>query len=219
MLQMLGPSPVWLFAVLLITACQLPAFATGEKRPNVLFIAVDDMNDWVGCLGGYAGTVHTPHIDRLAERGLLFENAHCAAPVCNPSRTAVLTGLRPTTTGIYDNGRWWRPALPDVVTLPEYFAKQSYHVAGGGKSFHHTPGFNPPEQWDTYFQQVFDDPWHRAKPNDALPVQGLDWPQGFPLSGLENVRLGKRPPANPREFDWGPFDRTDAAMGDGQMVE
>ena len=192
--------------------------AAEQRRPNVLFIAVDDMNDWVGCLGGYAGKVHTPHIDRLAARGQLFENAHCPAPVCNPSRTAILAGLRPTTSGVYDNGRWWRPALPKVVTLPEYFATQGYHVAGGGKVFHHTPGFNPPQQWHKYFNQVFDDPWHRAKPGDALPVRNSAWPQGFPLSGLENVRTGKRPPANPREFDWGPFDKADLAMGDGQMV-
>ncbi|MDP6448094.1 MAG: sulfatase-like hydrolase/transferase, partial [Pirellulaceae bacterium] len=118
--------------VLLVNAAADNATAA-DARPNVLFIAVDDMNDWVGCLGGYAGRVHTPHIDRLAERGMLFENAHCAAPVCNPSRTAVLTGLRPTSSGVYDNGRWWRPALPDVVTLPEYFANSGYRVEGGGK--------------------------------------------------------------------------------------
>lgn len=188
------------------------------SRPNVLFIAVDDMNDWTGFLGGYDGPVHTPHLDRLADSGLLFENAHCAAPVCNPSRTALLTGLRPSTTGIYDNGSWWRPALPDVVTLPECFSNAGFHVAGGGKIFHHTPGFNPPEQWHFYFEQVFDDPWHRPKRNEVLPVSGIHWPDGFPLCELENVRLGIRPPANPREFDWGALQRTDAEMGDGQAV-
>ncbi len=71
-----------------------------EKRPNVLFIAVDDLNDWVGCLGGHP-QVKTPHIDRLARRGTLFTNAHCQAPLCNPSRSSLLTGLRPTSTGIY----------------------------------------------------------------------------------------------------------------------
>lgn len=192
--------------------------AVADTRPNVLFIAVDDMNDWVGCLGGYSDNVHTPNIDRLARRGMLFENAHCAAPVCNPSRTAVLTGLRPTTSGVYDNGRWWRPALPGVATLPEQFAMNGYRVEGGGKLFHHTPGFNPPQQWHFYFDQVFDDPWHRAKPGDALPVKTLAFPSGFPLCGLENVRTGKRPPLNPREFDWGPLDQDDLAMGDGQMV-
>jgi len=72
---------------LLPFACNTAA----DTRPNVLFIAVDDMNDWVGCLGGYSGNVHTPNIDRFSKRGMLFENAHCAVPVCNPSRTAVLS--------------------------------------------------------------------------------------------------------------------------------
>ncbi len=149
---------------------------------------------------------------------MLFDNAHCAAPLCNPSRTATLTGLAPTTTGVYNNGQWWQPALPDVVTLPMCFAQAGYRVVGGGKLFHHTPGFNPPRQWNEYFAQVFDDPWHRPRPGDALPVQGLAWPDGFPLCGLPNVRTGQRPPANPREFDWGPLDHEDLEMGDGQMV-
>jgi arylsulfatase A-like enzyme len=104
------------------------------------------------------------------------------------------------------------------VTLPEHFRANGYVVHGGGKLFHHTPGFNPPEQWHFYFNQVFDDPWHRAEPGDPLPVSTSHWPAGFPLCGLENVRTGQRPPANPREFDWGPFQQDDLAMGDGQMV-
>ncbi|GAG37884.1 unnamed protein product, partial [marine sediment metagenome] len=75
-----------------------------RPRPNVLFLALDDMKDWVRCLGGYEGTVHTPNIDRLGKRGMLFTNAHCASPKCAPSRAAIMTGLRPSTTGLYDNG-------------------------------------------------------------------------------------------------------------------
>ena len=70
------------------------------KRPNVLFIAIDDLNDWVGCLGGHP-QVRTPNIDRLARRGVLFSNAHCQAPICNPSRVSLLTGVRPSTSGVY----------------------------------------------------------------------------------------------------------------------
>src|SRR5205085_12516680 len=136
--------------------------------PNVLFIAVDDMNDWVGCLGGYEG-IHTPHIDRLARRGVLFTRAYCAAPKCCPSRTAVFTGLRPSTTGIYENNQWWRPHLPAVVTLPEHFKSHGYHAAGAGKLFHHTAGFNPPEQWHEYLAVEFDDAWDRGDA-DALPA-------------------------------------------------
>ena len=78
-----------------------------KQRPDVLLLCVDDMNDWVGCLHGYPG-VHTPNIDRLAARGTLFSNAHCASPVCNPSRTAILTGLAPHRSGVYDNRLWRR---------------------------------------------------------------------------------------------------------------
>ena len=80
-------------------------------KPNVLFLCVDDMKDWVNCLGGYEGKVHTPNIDRLAERGVLFTNAHCASPKCAPSRAAILTGMRPSTTGLYDNGLGCRRRL------------------------------------------------------------------------------------------------------------
>ena len=83
------------------------------ERPNVLFIAVDDMKDWVNCLGGYEGRVHTPNIDRLAKRGMLFTNAHCVSPKCAPSRAAIMTGLRPSTTGLYENQHWWYPNLPE----------------------------------------------------------------------------------------------------------
>src|SRR5438270_530163 len=76
-----------------------------QTKPNVLMISVDDMNDWVGCLGVYPG-VQTPNIDKLARRGVLFRNAHAASPLCNPSRTALFTGLRPDSTGIYNNEQW-----------------------------------------------------------------------------------------------------------------
>ena len=85
---------------------------TREISPNVLFISVDDLNDWVGCLGGHP-QAKTPNIDALAKRGVLFEHAYCAAPLCSPSRTAVMTGLRPSTTGIYGNLNWFRD-------LPKY---------------------------------------------------------------------------------------------------
>src|SRR5574341_773608 len=76
--------------------------ANSVPSPNVLFIAIDDLNDWIGCLGGHP-QAKTPNLDRVAAQGVLFTNAHCAAPLCNPSRATILTGLRPSTTGVYNN--------------------------------------------------------------------------------------------------------------------
>ncbi len=113
-------------------------------------ISVDDMRDWTNFLGGYEGEVFTPHMDKLAERGINFTNAHCPSPVCNPSRTAIMTGLMPSTTGVYNNGQWLRPNKPDTMTLPRFFKENGYTVVGAGKCFHHTAGNNPPDQWHAY---------------------------------------------------------------------
>ena len=109
----------------------------GGTPPNVLFIAVDDLNDWVNCMGGRKG-VHTPNLDRLAARGVLFTNAHCAAPSCNPSRVAMMTGVAPYSSGVYNNGQDWRtsPRLKKAVTMPEHFRSRGYETYGGGKIFH-----------------------------------------------------------------------------------
>ncbi len=118
------------FAQCLVSAVLGGGTALAEStvsRPNVLFIAVDDLNDWVGCLGGHP-QAKTPNIDKLARNGVLFEQAHCAAPLCSPSRTAITTGLRPSTTGIYDNLNWFRdlPEYKHWVTLPQCFRKHGY---------------------------------------------------------------------------------------------
>ncbi len=106
-------------------------------RPNILFLAIDDQNDWIGHLGGHP-LVKTPNLDRLAARGTTFLNAHCNAPICNPSRTSLMLGLRPTTTGIYGLAPWFRnlPEYKNRVTLPQYFAKQGYLTAATGKIYH-----------------------------------------------------------------------------------
>jgi len=191
--------------------------ASAAARPNVLFIIVDDMNDWVGCLGSHP-QVKTPHIDRLAKRGLLFTNAHVAAPVCNPSRVAVLTGRRPSTTGIYGNETKWLEALPDVPTIPQHFKANGYHVLGGGKVNHHMPGFNRRSDWHDYFDQVFDS-HYQDRLARGLDVKHFTWPDGFPLNRLEAVRALAKPPQNANEFDWGAVDKPDAEMGDGKMIE
>jgi len=142
--------------------------STSGRKPNVLFIAIDDLNDWVGCMEGYPG-VKTPNIDRLAERGMLFTNAHCAAPLCNPSRTALMLGLLPTTTGVYNNPHWWKPALPDAVPIPEHFKLNGYRTDGCGKLFHHGKGYNPPDSWHSYLDWIRDDP-----PPGQFPLNGVE---------------------------------------------
>ncbi|MFN3648153.1 MAG: sulfatase [Armatimonadota bacterium] len=111
--------------------------AGAAERPNILFIAIDDLNDWLGCLQGHP-QARTPHIDRLARRGTLFTNAHCQAPLCNPSRTSVLTGLRPTTTGVYALQPWFRTSArwKDHQTLPQYLQRHGYRTLTTGKIFH-----------------------------------------------------------------------------------
>ena len=111
--------------------------ASASDKPNVLFIAIDDMNDWVSCLGGHPNG-HTPNIDRLAKRGTLFTNAHCQAPICNPSRTSVMYGMRPSTTGIYKNAPtpWNTEALDQFTSLPRHFAANGYQTYAQGKLYH-----------------------------------------------------------------------------------
>ncbi|MFT5496292.1 MAG: choline-sulfatase [Kiritimatiellia bacterium] len=106
-------------------------------KPNVLFITIDDLNDWIGCLGGHP-QAKTPHIDALARRGVLFTNAHCQAPICNPSRVSFMTGMRPSTSGIYLNNHHFRKSgtIQDAVTLPQHLKAHGYTTYGVGKLFH-----------------------------------------------------------------------------------
>ena len=119
--------------------------------PNVLFIAVDDLRDWVGHLGGYPGA-RTPNIDRLAKRGISFTRAYCPAPLCNPSRISLLTGVAPYRSGVYGNGERLRERLPDAVTLMQHFRASGYSVRGAGKVFHGTSAYDR-DSWDFFFKQ------------------------------------------------------------------
>ena len=129
----------------LLLGCVLAAAqAAGEQpRMNVLFIAVDDLRPQLGCYGD--PLVKSPAIDRLARGGLVFNHAYCQQAVCSPSRTSVLTGLRPDTTHIYDLFTHFRKFVPDVVTLPEHFKKNGYHTQGMGKIYH--GGLDDPQSW------------------------------------------------------------------------
>ena len=106
---------------------------TGNPQPpNVLFVVFDDLNDWVNCLGGYPGTIHTPNMDALAASGTLFSNAHCAIPLCNASRTSTLTGLSPLQTNVFYNTTQWRdnPGMKNTLTLPHRFQQHGYRTVG-----------------------------------------------------------------------------------------
>ena len=122
-----------------------------EQRPNVLFIAVDDLNHWIGHFGRNKQT-KTPNLDRLAAMGVSFTNAQCAAPVCNPSRAALLSGKRPGTTGIYDNNNPFTQVLKPEVSLVMQFKKAGYDTLGTGKLWH--GGLGWPEQWTTIQEEA-----------------------------------------------------------------
>ncbi len=129
-------STLLLFA--LASACQAAA------RPNVLFIAVDDMRPELGCYGNTV--VKSPNLDRLAARGMVFNHAYCQQAVCSPSRSSLLTGRRPDATRVWDLETHFRVALPDAVTLPQYFKGQGYYCSALSKIFHH--GFEDGRSWN-----------------------------------------------------------------------
>ena len=135
------------FVTLLSLHAILGGHSLAVAKPNVLFIGLDDLNDWIGCLVGHPQT-KTPNIDKLAASGVLFRNAYTAAASCNPSRTAIFTGLLPHRSGLYRNGQKMREVLPDAVLLPRYFSQNGYWSAGSGKMLHY---IIDPQSWDDYF--------------------------------------------------------------------
>lgn len=198
--------------------CSQSFAGTQEKQKyNVLYITVDDMRDYVGFLQGYKGVVHTPNMDRLAAMGVGFTNAHASSTVSCPSRNATLTGRRPSSTGLYDNSQWWKAEYPDMVTIPSHFKNNGYYTAGAGKIFHHTPGNNPPCNWDDFQEQVFDDPWVMASwsPESYFLNYGyrgpiIPRPDWKPLNRIQG--LGDA-------MDWGPIPgKQEADYGDVQIV-
>lgn len=180
--------------VLVVMFCLVSAWpAPGAEpvKPNILFFAVDDLNDWVGCLQGHA-QVQTPHIDRLAARGTLFLNAHCQSPLCNPSRSSLLTGLRPSTTGIYGLA----PGIRDVeklqghVTLPQTFTQAGYYTYTCGKVYHDGT-IKPPDQPAEFTT------WGPAPGMPRPAKKFVQTPDPHPL-----VDWGVYPPQDEEQADW-----------------
>ena len=136
-------------------AAVLPSSATGKSLPrkNVLFIGVDDLNTSLRCYGN--PVVHTPHLDRLAGRGVQFDAAYCQYPLCSPSRSSLMTGLSPDTTRVYELQTHFRQVVPNAITIGELFRKNGYYSARVGKIFHAgnpgeigTDGLDDPVTWD-----------------------------------------------------------------------
>ena len=177
-----------------------------QEQPNVLFIAVDDLNDHCLGLHPHANAI-TPHLEQLASRGVLFTNAHCAAPVCNPSRVSVMTGLSPATSGIYANNQDWRQtdSLRSITTLPQHFRSNGYKVIGGGKLYHAAnlskkmlEGYLDARPWDEYFPSK-----QRQLADDLVPANQS-------VNGSNKFYGGR--------FEWDALEISDEEMGDGKVV-
>ena len=137
----------WLLTLALsgVAAHAVAADAPDKRPPNVLFLVSDDLRPELGCYGN--SIVKSPNIDRLAQRGLVFNRAYCQQAVCSPSRSSVMTGMRPDTTKVWDLNTHFRNALPDVVTLPHFFRNNGYTTRGLGKIYH--SGFDDPDSWSS----------------------------------------------------------------------
>jgi arylsulfatase A-like enzyme len=186
--------------LILIAVCALQCAIShaAEPKPNVLFIAMDDLNDWIGCLGGHPQT-KTPNLDRFAAGGVLFRNAYCAAPSCNPSRSAIFSGLPPHRSGLYQNMQKLRDVLPQAELLPRYFSNQGYWSAGSGKLLHYVID---PQSWDDYYPE-------KSKDNPFPPT--FD-PKNRPVS------LPRGGPWQYGETDWAALDVTDEQYGGDWLV-
>lgn len=181
-------------AAFLCLGCSWFARPAAAARPNVLFIAIDDLNDWVGCLGGHP-QARTPNLDALAARGVLFANAHCQAPLCNPSRSSLMTGLRPSTTGIYGLRPGIRAvdSLKDHVTLPQTFTQAGYHTYTCGKIYHGGS---------------------IGKRNRAREFNAWGPAPGPPLPPTKFVNT----PSKMRAVDWGVYPERDEQHGDYKIA-
>ena len=122
------------FIVSLLLACSCKTNTEPEKKPNILFIAIDDLRPELGCYGSEIAV--TPNFDRIAAEGLLFERAYCQQAICSPSRASLMTGVRPETIGIIENYTYFRDINPDIITLPQYFIANGYETVYCGKVFH-----------------------------------------------------------------------------------
>ena len=154
------------------------AFTTGllpnlhtyaEKQYNVLFLVVDDLLPMLGCYGH--SVMHTPNIDRIAQRGTLFNHAYCQFPVCNPSRASVLTGLRPNSTGVHNNTQDFLQTVPDTITLPHHFKMYGYHTRSVGKVAHGAAAWRDEQSWSA---PIWRERWKSIDKKNSPSWKALD---------------------------------------------
>jgi arylsulfatase A-like enzyme len=206
------------FLILGILSCDR-LLTKAEQNPNIIFISIDDLNDWVGFLGHQQAI--TPHMDQLAARGYSFSNAHCPAPVCGPSRTAILSGMRPVTSGIYDNNIKFSRDLPQVVSLPEHFKNNGYQVFGIGKLFHGSTANVPTTAFDAYGGKLgsaapfTSSELQISKQKPFHKVSKLGKIFKLPLNGMPADRYWNRS----HTFDWGPVDLPDSLFSDRKSLD
>ncbi|WP_146509080.1 sulfatase [Thalassoglobus neptunius] len=184
--------------ILMICCWHASFLAAADERPNFLFICVDDLNDWIGCLGGHPQAI-TPNFDRLAASGVLFTNAYCPAASCNPSRTAVMTGISPHVSGLYANRQSMRQVLPDAQIIPKYFSEHGYWSGGSGKILHY---FIDADSWTEYFPEA----------ESENPFPRTLYPSNRPVS------LPRAGDWQYIETDWGALDATDEEFGGDYLV-
>jgi arylsulfatase A-like enzyme len=219
--QTIYPNSVICAALILLAWCWKSPQIAGEvmddragnsARPNVLFISMDDLNDWVEPLGGHP-QARTPNLTRLAKQAVNFPRAYCTSPGCNPSRTSIMTGLAPHTSGVYSNYQDWREIITKPTSLGKYLRDYGYHSAGAGKIYHYH--MVDPACWDEYWPSQtknMPDEYLPNAPREEKEVDGLSESvsQTINMPAFENMYL---------MFDWAPLDIDDREMGDYKSVD
>ncbi len=194
------------FAVAILALLVLAgSSAVGAERPNVLFIAVDDLRPELGCYG--KSYIHSPNIDRLAATGVRFERAYCQQAVCGATRNSLLSGLRPDTTGIYGNSTSFREVFPNLVSLPQQFKLNGYASIGMGKIYHQ----NDPLSWSEPLPPPNYMVWLRPE-NIETKMRRAEEARQQGLTGAQLGRAARGPAAEMA-------DVADDAYPEGQLAE
>ena len=187
---------VVLMALFAWSSCSMPP--PEQKRPNILFISLDDLNDWTGFMGGHP-QASTPYLDAFAEESMTFMNNYCTSPGCNPSRSTLMTGLHTYTSGMYSNYQDWRkvPKMAKAKTIGHYLRDQGYYSTGAGKIFHYAQVDT--NCWDAYYpSQKNNMPADFLPPDRPVNMKSFKYMYGM--------------------FDWAPLEVDEAVLGDVKTV-